>query len=196
MNTMRYFALVILLFGSGVRLLAQSGTQENQKTEVGTWFGMAKPGICNIPIEVCPKIVIMMPEFHGDGTMVATDQDSLTNNHLTGQGNWARRTGSPGIGATFMWLQGTPVPPSFAHLAGAFRVRLIGQLVAGNPDHMTGTIEPFFFPFVDHLGNVVLGPDGFPFPDPLGGTGELPACILPNGCLGKFEFLVRRIPTR
>lgn len=196
MSGIRHFVLVSLLLASGVGLEALYGSDTVQKTEVGTWFGMAKPAVCNVPGGGCPPVIVMMPEIHGDGTMVATDQNGFLDNHLTGQGNWAKKADNSGIEATFMWLQGTARSPAFAQFTGAIRVRMVGQLVSGNPDQMTGTIEPFFFPFVDSHGNLVLGEDGLPFPDPLGGNGELPECILANGCLGKFEFLVRRIPVR
>ncbi|MGH9784768.1 MAG: hypothetical protein ACRD88_11325 [Terriglobia bacterium] len=189
MRQFKYFATLLLL-------LSWSTELRSQKTEVGTWFGTATPLVCNVPVPPgCPPIIVMMPEFHADGTMVATDNGSFSDNHLMGQGNWAKKPANQGIEGTFMWLQGTPTtPPAFV---GAFRVRLNGQLALTNADQMTGTIEPFFFPFVDPAtGQIMLGADGFPSPDPLGGTGELPACTLPNFCLGRFQFLVRRIPTR
>jgi hypothetical protein len=184
MSQLRYFATILLL-------LSWSNNLWSQKTEVGTWFGTATPEGCPVP---CSFIIVMMPEFHGDGTMVATDNGSFGDHHLMGQGNWAKKPANQGIEGTFLWLQGTPTntPP----FVGAVRVRLQGQLVLTNADQMTGTIEPFFFPFVNAAGQIVLGLDGFPSPDPLGGTGELPACIPANFCLGRFQFLVRRIPTR
>ena len=188
MRQLRYFATLCLL-------LSWSTNLWSQKTEVGTWFGTATPEVCNVPAPPgCPPIIVMMPEFHGDGTMVASDNGSFGYHHLMGQGNWAKKPANQGIEGTFLWLQGTPT--NTAPFVGAVRVRLNGQLAPTNADQMTGTIEPFFFPFVNAAGQIVLGLDGFPSPDPLGGTGELPACILANGCLGRFQFLVRRIPTR
>jgi hypothetical protein len=61
------------------------------------------------------------------------------------------------------------------------------------PDLMTGYIVGYFFPFTDPTGAVVVDPEtGFPVPDPLG---PLPDECLPQlGCLGRFDFVLRRIP--
>ena len=129
----------------------------------------------------CPDLVVMLPQILGDGTMVATDTITFTNDHLMGHGNWVKLPGAQGIRATFMWLQDAfgPLP------AGVMRVRLVAKLDRSDSDVMTGRIEPFFFPF---------GLDGLPTPDPV--AGSLPDCTAASGCLGSFPFSVRRIPTR
>jgi hypothetical protein len=179
----RYLMLAIaFVVVASAAVASEKGTKENQKTEVGAWFGSATPEICNLPPEAggCPPRIVMMPQFLEDGTMVATDSGSLADQHLMGQGNWTKEQGKSGIRATFMWLQPAagPIPP------GTFRVRLKGHLDHADSDMMQGTIEPFFFPF---------GPDGLPSPDPL--NGPLPECTALDGCLGRFVFVVRRIPT-
>lgn len=184
MFSMRYFILAItILMGVNGALASAKGTKENQKTEVGAWFGSATPEICNVPPDAggCPAQIVMIPQILADGTMVATDSGSLDDHHLMGQGNWTKLQGHSGIRATFMWLQ--PSSPSIPP-GGTFRVRLKGHLDAADSDTMRGTIEPFFFPF---------GPDGLPSPDPV--SGPLPECTALNGCLGRFLFVVRRIPT-
>lgn len=183
MHNWRPIVLLFVVILAGTKAWGgESGARDHQRTEVGAWFGSATPEICNLPPEAggCPPRIVMLPQIQGDGTMVATDSGSLADRHLMGQGNWTKRRGNLGIQATFLWLQPAagPVP------AGAFRVRLLGRLDRGDPDTMRGTIEPFFFPF---------GPDGLPNPDPL--NHPLPECTALNGCLGRFVFVVRRIPT-
>jgi hypothetical protein len=183
MSSNRFIMLAVLILACALAAQAsERGTIENKKTEVGAWFGSATPEVCNVPPEFggCPSLIVMMPEFMGDGSMVATDSGSLSDHHLMGQGNWTKQHGNSGIRATFMWLQ-TPLGPN---PAGVFRVRLLGQLDHADSDTMRGTIEPFFFPF---------GADGLPSPDPV--AGPLPECTGLNGCLGTFQFVVRRIPT-
>lgn len=179
MNKARLLGMsAVLLAGALGARAAGNGTVDARRTEVGAWFGSATPQVCNVP--QCPPRIVMLPEFHGDGTMVATDNGSFADGHLMGQGNWTDARGNNGINASFMWLQPAagPLP------AGVFRVRLHGQLDRGDNNTMRGSIEPFFVPF---------GPDGLPVADPV--AGPLPECTLLNGCLGKFDFVVKRIPT-
>ena len=184
MTTIRRLALVMVVLAGvpGAYAAGEAGSRANQKTEVGAWFGSATPELCNVPAEFGggPALIVMMPQIQGDGTMVATDSGSLGDHHLMGQGNWTKQSGNDGIQATFMWLQPAAGPAP----AGVFRVRLTGRLDSGDSDKMQGAIEPFFFPFAA---------DGLPNPDPV--AGPLPECTGLNGCLGRFVFVVRRIPT-
>jgi hypothetical protein len=184
MKTGKVFGIVMVLLAGTLAAQAQgNGAIAARKTEVGAWFGSAVPEVCNVPEQAggCPPRVIMLPEFNSDGTMVATDSGSFFDGHLMGQGNWTDARGNNGIKATFMWLQ--PASPNVPG-AGVFRVRLLGKLDRGDNDTMRGTIEPFFTPF---------GQDGLPVADPV--ASPLPECTLLNGCLGKFAFVVNRIPT-
>ena len=79
---------------------------------------------------------------------------------------------------------------------GAFRVRFAGRLV--NQDLVEGLVNVHFFPFVDVGGNVILDPEsGHPIPDPLAPLGafitDSADCSPAAGCLGLYEFSVRRI---
>lgn len=176
-------AAALLLAGSLGAQAQGNGAVAARRTEVGAWFGSAVPTVCNVPQEAggCPPRVVMLPEFNSDGTMVASDNGSFADGHLMGQGNWTAARGNDGIKATFMWLQPAAGPAP----AGVFRVRLLGELDRGDNNTMRGSIEPFFFPFD--------ATTGLPEDDPL--ASPLPACELLNGCLGKFDFVVNRIPT-
>src|SRR3990172_7296182 len=134
MLPLRYIVLAAIVAGMDGALASEVGTIGNKKTEVGAWFGSATPELCNVPEEFggCPPLIVMMPQIHADGTMVATDSGSLADHHLMGQGNWTKLQGNSGIRATFMWLQ----PASLASPPGVFRVRLVGQLDAADEDTM------------------------------------------------------------
>lgn len=179
MKTFKILSLGAALLAGALAAQAQgNGANANRHTEVGAWFGSAVPEVCNVP--QCPPRVVMLPEFNADGTMVATDNGSFADGHLMGQGNWTDARGNDGIKATFMWLQ----PAGQQSPAGVFRVRLLGKLDRGDINTMHGSIEPFFVPF---------GQNGLPVANPL--VSPLPECTLQNGCLGKFNFVVNRIPT-
>jgi len=158
---------------------------------VGSWFGRAVPvdpfclpGAPGCPV---PPEIVMLPTFFADGTFIGIDSNVfLEGDHTTAHGQW-EATSFNTLGAQFLFLQegGNGV------FAGAFRLTLDGEMIT--PDLMTGYIVGYFFPFTDPAGAVVVDPEtGFPVPDPLG---PLPDECLPQlGCLGRFDFVLRRIP--
>jgi hypothetical protein len=157
----------------------------------GSWFGRAvpvdpfcPPGAPGCPV---PREIVMLPTFFADGTFIGIDSNVfLEGDHTTAHGQW-EATSVDTLGAQFLFLQ----EGANGVFAGAFRLTLDGEMVT--PNLMTGFIVGYFFPFTDPTGAVVIDPEtGFPVPDPLG---PLPEECLPGlGCLGRFDFVLRRIP--
>ncbi|MEX2264575.1 MAG: hypothetical protein WD696_21655 [Bryobacteraceae bacterium] len=189
MLSLRRFAVPYLPGIALLMLIVPAPAQE--KTAVGSWFGRAvpvnpfcvpqTPG-CPIPFEI-----VMLPTFFADGNFIGIDSNVFVGFHSTAHGEWLRRADG-GIESSFLWLQSRDTITSFD---GAFRVRLIARL-ADDPNQMTGFIQAYHFPFAG-LDNKVILENGLPKPDPLG-AGQLPADCTPLvGCLGRFDFTLRRI---
>ncbi|MBK9169865.1 MAG: hypothetical protein IPM24_20725 [Bryobacterales bacterium] len=160
---------------------------------VGSWFGRAtpfnppcEPGTAGCPI---PAEIVMLPTFYADGNFIGIDSNVFVGYHSTAHGNWVNGD-SDTIEANFVWLQSGETITSFV---GAFRVRLVGKMVETDRNQMTGFIQAYFFPFVDPATQrVVLDNNDRPVPDPLGQA--LPdGCTPQQGCLGTFNFTLRRI---
>ena len=121
----------------------------SKELSMGSWYGRAVPANpANAPF---PEVV-MTPTFLGDGNIIANDSHELTNPHVTAHGQWVK-TGTNQIQATFVWLNITADTPN--GFAGAFKIRLKGQVDPANPNTMTGQVEPFVFP----PGTDVLDPN-------------------------------------
>jgi hypothetical protein len=163
---------------------------------VGSWFGRAVPvnPFCAPGSQDCPvpKEIVMLPTFYADGNFVGIDSQTFGGGaHTTAHGEW-KLSGPDTVAANFVFLQSG----AGNVFVGGFRMRLHGEMVSSNL--MTGKINAFFFPFTDENGEVVLDPEtGYPSPDPLTPLGEFiedpAACNPADGCLGFFEFTLRRI---
>jgi hypothetical protein len=168
-------------------------TPAAQSPVVGSWFGRAvpfnppcEPGTPGCPI---PFEIVMLPTFYADGNFIGIDSNVFVGFHSTAHGGWVETEGDQ-IESNFMWLQSGAEITTFE---GAFRVRLVGRMDPTNRDRMVGYIQAYFFPFVDGpTQRVILDRDNLPVPDPLGQP--LPAVCSPLvGCLGTFNFTLRRI---
>jgi hypothetical protein len=173
--------------------LALAPLSAQERTAVGSWFGRATPvnpicppGSAGCPI---PHEIVMLPSFFSDGNFIGIDSQVFSGFHSTAHGKWVRERDDQ-VSADFMWLQSAP--GDLTKFEGAFRVGLTGQLDPRDPNRMIGQITPYFFPFVGPNNLVILSPNGLPVPDPLGAP--LPAACSPAaGCLGVFQFTLRRI---
>lgn len=176
---------------------------------VGSWFGRAVPDCSGAP--GCPIEVVMQPTLHPphdptipEGIVTATDS-GLIPPHTTALGTWVQKDKDDNVcpnrtdryEATFMWFQGVDPAQSSCIFQGSVRTRFITCFDKKNPDQMEGTLEPFFFNYVDpKTCKVKLGSDGFPSPDPLGEP--LPETCngldeAGNGCPFTAHFVIRRI---
>ncbi len=110
---------------------------------VGTWVGRAVP---DDPTQSPFPEVYMTPTFHADGNMIANDAIA-TSLHHTAHGDWFS-TGPNGAETTFLFILGTPdlpeLPPN--GYAGAFKIRLVGEIDLNNPDVMIGQLFPTLYP--------------------------------------------------
>lgn len=165
----------------------------------GSWFGRAVPinPFCEPRTPGCPvpHEIVMLPTFFADGNFIGIDSQTFGGGaHTTAHGAWTFRH-FQGISANFVFLQSGPGDL----FIGGFRMRMQADL-AGH-DVLVGKINAWFFPFTDETGAVVLDPEtGNPIPDPLQDLGpfiEDPADCNPLfGCVGVFEFQMRRIAAR
>ncbi len=133
----------------------------------------------------------MTPTFFADGVFMGSDHLTFFTPRTAGHGSWIR-TGNRAMEATMVIIQADDA----GNFIGAFRVRFAGELVS--QDLLEGLVNVHFFPFVDVEGNVVLDlENGHPIPDPLTPLGEFITdsanCSPAMGCLGLYEFSVRRI---
>jgi hypothetical protein len=106
---------------------------------VGTWVGRAVP---DDPTQSPFPEVYMTPTFHADGNMIANDAIA-TSLHHTAHGDWFS-TGPNGAETTFLFILGHPEAPN--GYAGAFKIRLVGEIDPNNPDVMIGQLFPTLYP--------------------------------------------------
>ena len=106
---------------------------------VGTWVGRAVP---DDPAQSPFPEVYMTPTFFADGNMIANDAIA-TSLHHTAHGDWFS-TGTNGAETTFLFILGTPEAPN--GFAGAFKIRLVGEIDPNNPDVMIGQLFPTLYP--------------------------------------------------
>lgn len=169
---------------------------------IGSWFGRAVPvsPFCEPRTEGCPvpHELVMLPTFFADGNFIGIDSQTFGGGaHTTAHGSWTFRN-FQGIAANWIFLQSGPGDV----FIGGFRMRMHADVVT--PDLITGKINAWFFPFTDvsdGIGSVILDPvTGNPDPDPLQDIGPFiddPAdCNPAFGCVGVFEFQMRRIGPR
>ncbi|MBT3604314.1 MAG: T9SS type A sorting domain-containing protein, partial [Candidatus Latescibacteria bacterium] len=105
----------------------------------GTWVGRAVPD--DPSLSPFPE-VYMTPTFHSDGNMIANDAIA-TSLHHTAHGDWFS-TGPNSAETTFLFILGTPEAPN--GFAGAFKIRLVGEIDPTNPDLMVGQLFPTLYP--------------------------------------------------
>jgi len=186
--------------------------------------GTDDPNVCqlackvNTPSGVCPTSqfpvpeVTMIPTINGDGTVTAYDFAEMLDHHTIAQGKWEFQ-GPAQIDpngkaldryqASFIWFQTRPpVGGPVSIYAGVMRPRFVTFFDDDNPNVMRGFIQPYFFPFTDNNGFVILNP-GTPFPqlDPIK---PLPTVCDPTAapsptephCFGTLHFVIRRTPSR
>ena len=153
----------------------------------------------------------MMPTIHADGTVTVNDAGSIPVFHTTAQGAWAadpdpkqpQFKGKTRLQASFIWLQGSPIPGAGNQFVGVARPRFVTYWDPKNPDNMIGYIQPYFFPITsppDFLVNVAPPPNAkgnldvtnhYPALDFLA---KLPPTCEPQfGCLGTFHFTIHRV---
>jgi hypothetical protein len=185
--------VVLILLILATTAFADSNNSRNNI--IGSWFGRATPvdPFCEPGSEGCPlpAEIIMTPTFFADGVFMGSDHLTFFTPRTAGHGSWIH-TSNKTMEATMVIIQADDA----GNFIGAFRVRFAGELVS--QDLLEGLVNVHFFPFVDVEGNVVLDPDnGHPIPDPLTPLGEFITdsanCSPAMGCLGLYEFSVRRI---
>ena len=185
--------VVLILLILATTAFADSNNSRNNI--IGSWFGRATPidPFCEPGSEGCPlpAEIMMTPTFFADGAFMGSDHLTFVTPRTAGHGSWIH-TGKKMIEATMVIIQADDA----GNFIGAFRVRFAGKLVS--QDLLEGLVNVHFFPFVDVEGNVVLDPEtGHPIPDPLTSLGEFITdsanCSPEMGCLGLYEFSVRRI---
>ena len=185
------FIIVLLILATS----AFTSFNQAKKNIVGSWFGRATPidPFCEPGSEGCPlpAEIIMTPTFFADGLFMGSDHLTFFTPRTAGHGAWIH-TGKNTMEATMVIIQADDA----GDFTGAFRVRFAGELVS--KDLLEGLVNVHFFPFVDTEGNVVLDPQtGHPIPDPLTPLGEFITdsvnCSPAAGCLGLYEFSVRRV---
>ena len=191
MNKRILSILVVLILAT----TAFASSNNSANNIAGSWFGRATPvdPFCEPGSEGCPlpAEIIMTPTFFKDGIFMGSDHLTFFTPRTAGHGSWIR-TGNKTMEATMVIIQADDA----GNFIGAFRVRFAGEVVS--QDLLEGLVNVHFFPFVDADGNVVLDPtSGHPIPDPLAPLGEFITdsadCTPATGCLGLYEFSVRRI---
>jgi hypothetical protein len=133
--------MIALLLGLSGSVSAQEDL--SRELAVGSWFGRAVP---NNPSTAPFPEVVMTPTFFADGTLIANDSQEETSPHATSHGHWTR-TGPNRLKAVFVWMNlATPEDSIPNGYTGAIKVTLLGTINPANPDEMTGTVNPRFFP--------------------------------------------------
>jgi len=162
---------------------------------IGSWFGRAvpfnppcEPGTQGCPL---PKEIVMLPTFFADGNFIGIDSQTFGGgSHTTAHGQW-KLVGRNDVWAEFVFLQSAADT-----FIGGFRMRMKARPTG--PNTMVGKINAYFFPFTDASGEVIIDPEtGYPNPDPLQPLGDFAedfsGCDPAAGCVGVFEFTIRRV---
>lgn len=192
-------ALVIVSSVVGLcgQVEAQMGQLNRMESNpaVGSWLGRAIPvtgtTLCPVGATGCPipKEIIMLFTIHSDGTFVAIDSNIFAGgNHTTAHGQWVQR-GYGLVHATFSLLQSD----ANGIFIGGFKNLFDGSMSDYN--NMTGTLHAYLYSYTDAKGQVKVGQDGLPSPNPLTPPG-LCAATLPLGAcahLADFSFIAQRI---
>jgi hypothetical protein len=154
-----------------------------------------------------PAEITIMPTLFEDGTLLADDAGQIgatgtaVNYHTTAHGQWTESDNDslldvPGrdrIKGTYLSLG------SGVLFTNSVRTRFVTYFDPDDPDHMLGYFQPYLLSIAVGAQVVVLPANPanplvgnhIPANDPLA---ALPAgCVLANGCLGTYHFVVRRI---
>lgn len=154
-----------------------------------------------------PSEIAIMPTLFDDGSLLSDDAGEIgltgtaSNYHTTGHGRWTpsdndglvNRPGTDRIKGTFLSL-GTG-----AAFTNSVRTRFVTYFDPDDPDRMLGYFQPYMLTIAVAGQVVVLPPNPA---DPLAGNhipatdplATLPAgCVMANGCLGTYHFVIRRI---
>lgn len=162
---------------------------------VGSWLGRAIPipstTSCTVGTPTCPipSEIIMLFTIEQGGTFIAIDSNIFKGaNHTTAHGQWVSRSYG-NVHATFSLLQQGPN----GIFLGGFKNLFDGAMSDFN--HMSGTLHAFLYLYTDANGNVIVGPDGLPSPNPLTNPTQCATTLPANSCshLADFSFVAQRI---
>ena len=166
--------------------------------------------ICNgtcVNTGLLPPEIVLMPTIFEDGNLVEDDAAQIgitgtaSNYHTTAHGRWTQsdndglvnRPGTDRIKGMFVWLG------SGGQFTNSVRTRFVTYFDSDTPDAMLGYIQPYTTALAVG-GQVVVQPTNpanplagnhVPATDP---AAPLPAgCVVANGCLGTYHFVIRRV---
>lgn len=175
---------------------AQTGINlGSSQNAVGSWLGRAIPipgtTACTVGTATCPipSEIIMLFTIEQGGTFIAIDSNIFKGaNHTTAHGQWVSRTYAT-VHATFSLLQQGPN----GVFIGGFKNLFDG--IMSDLNNMTGTLHAYLYSYTDANGNVIVGPDGLPSPNPLTNPAQCATTLPAGSCahLADFSFIAQRI---